>query len=201
VLDDPIQAMDPAKVEGFVEVIQKIAVDRQVIVLSHDDRLPAAVRRSGLMAQIYEVTQGCWIRGDHEKRVPSVDALPRRRFRVRQGRERARRGQESGDPGPCRMGLETTAHEVYSTRSYTAGLDRLTVETRWEETSTVRQKLAFALYSDKNASIEAWLKGGSRRSAAFHVCNNGVHAGSTRDRADEVNAVRAAVKDLQQTVT
>jgi hypothetical protein len=54
---------------------------------------------------------------------------------------------------------------------------------------------------DKNASIEAWLKGGSRRSAAFHVCNNGVHAGSTRDRADEVNAVRAAVKDLQQTVT
>src|SRR6478609_4313910 len=99
------------------------------------------------------------------------------------------------------MGLETTAHEVYSTRSYTAGLDRLTVETRWEETSTVRQKLAFALHSDKNATIEAWLKGGSRRSAAFHVCNNGVHAGSTRDRADEVNAVRAAVKDLHQTVT
>ena len=58
VLDDPIQAMDPAKVEGFVDVIQKIAAERQVIVLSHDDRLPDAVRRSGMKAQIYEVTRG-----------------------------------------------------------------------------------------------------------------------------------------------
>ncbi len=52
VLDDPIQAMDPTKVEGFVAVMQKLAVDRQVIVLSHDDRLSAAVRRSGGNARI-----------------------------------------------------------------------------------------------------------------------------------------------------
>ena len=58
VLDDPIQAMDPTKVEGFVTVMQKLAVDRQVIVLSHDDRLPAAVRRSGGNARILQVTRG-----------------------------------------------------------------------------------------------------------------------------------------------
>ena len=104
-------------------------------------------------------------------------------------------------PGLCRMGLETTAHEVYSTRSYTAGLDRSTVEKRWDDASTVRQRLALALHSDKDAPIDSWLNGGSRRKAAFHLCNSGVHAGSTSDHADDVNAVRTAVKDLRQTVT
>ena len=104
-------------------------------------------------------------------------------------------------PGLCRMGLETTAHEVYSTRSYAAGLDRQTVEKRWKEASTVRQRLALALHSDKDAPIEAWLKGGTQRSVAYRVCNRGVHAGSTSDHADDVNAVRTAVKDLRQTVT
>ena len=57
VLDDPIQAMDPTKVEGFVTVMQELAEDHQVIVLSHDDRLPAAVRRAAVKAQIYEVSR------------------------------------------------------------------------------------------------------------------------------------------------
>ena len=58
VLDDPIQAMDPAKVDGLVELLTDLAQTRQVIVLSHDDRLPAAVRRSAVDATILEVTRG-----------------------------------------------------------------------------------------------------------------------------------------------
>ncbi|GAA1814485.1 AAA family ATPase [Agromyces neolithicus] len=57
VLDDPVQAMDPAKVDGLVEVLTSIAASRQVVVFSHDDRLAAAVRRAQVKARILEVTR------------------------------------------------------------------------------------------------------------------------------------------------
>lgn len=55
VLDDPIQAMDPAKIDGFVRVLVELAKDRQVVVLSHDDRLPQVVRLLAVEARIVEV--------------------------------------------------------------------------------------------------------------------------------------------------
>jgi hypothetical protein len=58
ILDDPVQAMDPAKVDGLVALLSEIAQTRQVIVFSHDDRLPAALRRVNASARIYEVVRG-----------------------------------------------------------------------------------------------------------------------------------------------
>jgi energy-coupling factor transporter ATP-binding protein EcfA2 len=57
VLDDPVQAMDPAKVDGLARVLEKAAVDRQVIVFTHDNRLAQAVRQLRLPAAILEVTR------------------------------------------------------------------------------------------------------------------------------------------------
>ena len=45
VIDDPVQAMDPVKVEGLARVLAEAARERQVIVFTHDQRLPDAVRR------------------------------------------------------------------------------------------------------------------------------------------------------------
>ena len=57
VIDDPVQAMDPAKVEGLARVLEDVARSRQVLVFTHDDRLPEAVRRLGIPARILEVTR------------------------------------------------------------------------------------------------------------------------------------------------
>ncbi len=57
VLDDPVQAMDPAKVDGLARVLEKAAGDRQVIVFTHDNRLAQAVRQLRLPAAILEVTR------------------------------------------------------------------------------------------------------------------------------------------------
>jgi predicted ATPase len=40
VIDDPVQSMDPARVDGLARVLEAAARDRQVIVFTHDDRLP-----------------------------------------------------------------------------------------------------------------------------------------------------------------
>lgn len=58
VLDDPIQAMDPSKIDGFLQILTTLAESRQVIVLTHDDRLPAAIRRSRAPARIVELHRG-----------------------------------------------------------------------------------------------------------------------------------------------
>ena len=128
VLDDPIQAMDPSKVEGFVTVLQELAVDRQIIVLSHDDRLSAAVRRPGIKAQILEVTRGI---GSavviKEASQPSSRYLDDA-FAFAKDENIPVEAKNRVIPGLCRMGLETTAHEIYSARAYSAGQDRQSVE-------------------------------------------------------------------------
>ncbi|MGW0183508.1 hypothetical protein, partial [Nocardia sp. NPDC003345] len=55
VIDDPVQAMDPAKVDGLARVLATVAWDRQVVVFTHDDRLAEAVRRMQIDARILEV--------------------------------------------------------------------------------------------------------------------------------------------------
>ena len=57
VLDDPIQAMDPAKIDGFVQVLADIAQTHQVIVFSHDDRLASVIRETGVDARLIEVVR------------------------------------------------------------------------------------------------------------------------------------------------
>lgn len=54
-IDDPVQAMDPAKVDGLATVLHEAARTHQVIVFTHDPRLPAAVRRLGFDATVVEV--------------------------------------------------------------------------------------------------------------------------------------------------
>ncbi|HZJ51269.1 MAG TPA: AAA family ATPase, partial [Actinomycetota bacterium] len=50
VVDDPVQSMDPARVDGLARAFEEVAQERQVIVFTHDDRLPEAVRRLGIEA-------------------------------------------------------------------------------------------------------------------------------------------------------
>ncbi|WP_328405439.1 AAA family ATPase [Nocardia sp. NBC_00403] len=54
-IDDPVQAMDPAKVDGLARVLAVVAWTRQVIVFTHDERLAEAVRRMQLDACVLEV--------------------------------------------------------------------------------------------------------------------------------------------------
>jgi hypothetical protein len=55
VVDDPVQPMDPAKVDGLGRALHRVAATRQVIFFTHDDRLPAAIRRLGLPVRILQV--------------------------------------------------------------------------------------------------------------------------------------------------
>ncbi|QOC92165.1 hypothetical protein [Micromonospora craniellae] len=68
VIDDPVQSMDPTKVYGLAKVLHQVAQHRQIVVFTHDDRLPAAVRHLQLDARV---------------RIVSLRSAARRRYRRR----------------------------------------------------------------------------------------------------------------------
>jgi energy-coupling factor transporter ATP-binding protein EcfA2 len=55
VIDDPVQAMDASTVEGLARVLRRAAATRQIVVFTHDDRLPDAIERLGLDATVVRV--------------------------------------------------------------------------------------------------------------------------------------------------
>src|SRR5712691_3661310 len=57
VIDDPVQSMDPARVDGLARALEDVAGTRQVIVFTHDERLPEAVLRLGIEATVLKVTR------------------------------------------------------------------------------------------------------------------------------------------------
>jgi recombinational DNA repair ATPase RecF len=58
VIDDPVQSMDPAKVEGLAQVLAELGQDRQVVVFTHDTRLPHAFRSQELPVTVLKVERG-----------------------------------------------------------------------------------------------------------------------------------------------
>jgi hypothetical protein len=59
VIDDPVQAMDPPRVDGLPRVLERATADRQVIVFTRDSRL--AVQQLRLSAVILEGVPPAWL--------------------------------------------------------------------------------------------------------------------------------------------
>ncbi len=58
IVDDPVQSLDPSKVDGLARVLHVLAVERQVVVFTHDNRLPKSLRHLDLQFTHYELDRG-----------------------------------------------------------------------------------------------------------------------------------------------
>jgi energy-coupling factor transporter ATP-binding protein EcfA2 len=151
VIDDPVQAMDPVKVEGLARVLGRVAHDRQVIVLTHDDRLPDAVRRLEMEATIVEVT-----RRDHsvvELRTV-LDPVSRHigdAMAVAMSRHLPAAAHRVV-PGFCRLALEAACVRSVTHRLRHEGRTHDEVETALAAPTTLLMWLALALLKDAQRS-------------------------------------------------
>ena len=57
VIDDSVQAMAPGKVDGLARVLATVAKERQVVVLTHDERLPESACRLHIPAHVIDVVR------------------------------------------------------------------------------------------------------------------------------------------------
>lgn len=197
VLDDPIQAMDPAKVDGFVRVLAKLAENRQVVVFSHDDRLPQAVRQMRVHARILEVCR------DANSGVEVTACMdPARRFlddafAVAKDPGIAPDVKARVIPGVCRMAVEAAARDAYMARHFAAGDQRVDIEEAWQAAEGTSRRIALALHDDKEADLSGWLDAERWRRPARQIVTRATHDGLTRDPMGAVRDVGRVVEDLK----
>lgn len=183
-IDDPVQAMDPAKVDGLARVLADVARERQVIVFSHDDRLAEAVRRAQLPATIVEVMR-------HDRSRVDIQACddPVRRY-LDDARALVRSNHVPDDllrelvASNCRSALEAAAHATFRRSRLGRGDSRDDVERRLEEAQTLHQVLTLAIFNDPTRSNDLFgrLRSvGPRAVEVLKACKQGAHRGHQGD--------------------
>ncbi|CAH0229658.1 AAA family ATPase [Rhodococcoides fascians] len=186
VLDDPIQAMDPAKIDGFIKVLSTLAKTRQVIVFSHDDRLATAIRQLAVDARLVEVmrepgsnisvseTQNQATRYFNDVRALVLDENVPEDVKRRVA------------PGLFRLALESAAQQVFYAKQHRAGESRLQTEERWSAVHKTRNKIALAVHQDADQDVSQWLGFRTERSPTLYIANAGSHKGADRPITWEV---------------
>ena len=204
VIDDPVQAMDPTKVEGLARVLAEAAQERQVIVFTHDERLPAAVRRLRIEHRLLAVTR---------RQNSQVQCLPDQEPVQRHlGDARAVWLTEPLDeetrrrviPGFCRQALEAACVEAVWRIRTVAGRDYAETEQDVNDAQTLNDKLKLVLLDDvkgnhqdmRNALDQRF---GARARDVVDACNRGAH-GQWTGRMDALldGAERLAKRILTQ---
>jgi hypothetical protein len=183
VIDDPVQSMDPAKVDGLARVLSEYAATRQVVVFTHDDRLPAALKQLQLPATIWEVKRREHSEVTLTKRDDAVSRYIEDAFVLAQTRELDGGVRAVAVAGLCRYALEAACVEVIRARRIGAGVPHAEVEEALEDAQKLREKLAMALFDDAGrgdkVTPELARLGGQQLGqafvTAFKAANSGTH--------------------------
>ncbi len=197
VIDDPVQSMDPARVDGLARVLEDTARARQVVVFTHDDRLPEAVRRLDVKATVIEVTRrehsGVALRLakdpvaryiEDAMAVARTDGLPP---------QAARRVV----PGLCRLAIEAACTEAVRRRRLGRGETHAAVEDLLAAHNGSKHLAALALFDDvdRAGDVLPQLNKQNRENAdVFRMVNEGAHQELP---VDPVDLVRGAERLAQ----
>jgi recombinational DNA repair ATPase RecF len=201
VIDDPVQSMDPSKVDGLAQVLAELAQDRQVLVFSHDDRLPEAVRRLEIDAVIWEVTR----RSNSEVEIrKNLD--PAERY-LSDARALAKTDEIPVDlrsplvTSCCRSALEAVFHQRVRAVRIGRGERHGDVETLLDSAKTTTQVAALALFDDADAGGRVFSyfnhKLGPWAGDAFRACKEGVHGAAVADPERLVGQVTQMVEAVR----
>lgn len=177
VVDDPVQSMDPTRVDGLARVLHNVAQTHQVVAFTHDDRLFEAVRRLQLPATVWETTR------QPGSRVTLVRMhTPVRRYMTNAWQVAKTAEAEVAArvvPGLCRMALEAAFVAITRRRRLGRGDRNAAVETAIEDAQRMTAKAALALFDDveRGADVLPHLDRRFGRNAAdtYQRCNKGAH--------------------------
>jgi len=206
VIDDPIQAMDPSKVDGLARVLVRVAEGHQVVVFTHDDRLPEAMRRLGLPGRVLSVTR-------RDRSVITVDEVSDPFGRLLRD-ARLIIGSEGGPqgvpapvaaqvvPGICRTAIEAVCNDLVRGRLLGRGRPSAEVEEALSDADRLWSRLSLAIHGevvDDNA-VRSWLeqKGLGWASPLVAALNRGAHGDVVGTAADTVRDTERLGRRLRE---
>jgi ABC-type lipoprotein export system ATPase subunit len=200
VIDDPVQAMDPNRVDGLARALEEAAKTRQVIVFTHDERLPASARRLGVPATVIEVQ-----RRENSVVEATVTDEPVKRYlddanALALTQELPEAVKAKVIPNFLRLALEASCHEVVWKRRLLKGASHTELESLLDSKRT-KQLMALALFDDdgRAGDVMGKLNGWDRRLAdAYREINEGSHGAAIGGYGQLVASTRALVKRVRE---
>lgn len=193
VIDDPVQAMDPVRVDGLARVLAETAEHRQVVVFSHDERLPEAVRRLSIDATVFEVTRA-------QRSVVEVHAA---RDPIERYLDDARALADSpGVPEDlrkeliatcCRSALEAASHSKVRASLLRRGVPHAEVEQLLAAAFKTHQKVALAVFGQPGREgdlLRELNRLGRWAADTLQACKQGAHRGINRDLGGLIDDTR-----------
>ena len=198
VIDDPVQAMDPSRVEALAQVLGEEALTRQIVVFTHDERFAQAVERLHLKARMITVTrsqQGAMKLDDSHG--PTVRLL-RDASALLKTENVPLEVMSRVVPNLCRQAIESACDVVLRRRWISAGVAHADVEARLSDAKKVMHRVALVLFDDENRTGEV-LRRLSQENAAFATAvveaNKGTH-GSGEKPIGELDQLHQATRKL-----
>lgn len=195
IIDDPVQAMDPARVDGLARVFHRVASNRQLVVFTHDDRLPEALRRLDLPHRVLEVTrQNNSVVTTREVLGPVEQYLEDAWAVAMEDRVGAGVSHQVV-PGFCRQALEAACVERIRREKIGQGIPHSEVEREIDRANTLMKRAALALLGDADQAGQVYKtvarRWGEPMVQVLRVCNRGSHVGYSGDLHGLINAARS----------
>jgi recombinational DNA repair ATPase RecF len=148
VIDDPVQSMDPARVDGLARALENTARSRQVVVFTHDDRLARSCRLLGIDAKVIEVSR----RAESVVELrPGLDPVSRHcadAWAIAKSEDLDEAVVSRVVGVFCRSAIEAACSEAITRRRLAAGEDYATIEALLDSTKGLLQLLALVLFDD-----------------------------------------------------
>ena len=183
VIDDPVQSMDPSRVDGLARALETVAKRRQVVVFTHDDRLPDAIRSLGIEATILQVQRRknseIEVRPVHD---PAKQYLADANF-IRK-MQLPPQVQQAVVPSLLRQAIEAASQVAIRKRrlSQGASVDDVDAELRDLQTVELVGLVLLDRSADKTEVYNAVRdRFSSEWAAALSECNSGAHGGAPLD--------------------
>ncbi len=203
VIDDPVQAMDPAKVDGMVRVFGEIAKDRQVIVFSHDERFVASVEVLGIPATVLAVERdpGSVVRVQPVSSVTARLIADARALRYDDAAPDAIKCRVV--PNLCRQAVEAALAGRYRADQIAAGKHHAEVEAELNSVSGMHALATLALFGggEHHADLYSHLAAVGKYRAgtldAFKAIKDAGHIGAS-DLAKLPELLKAAEQLIDQ---
>jgi ABC-type lipoprotein export system ATPase subunit len=180
VIDDPVQSMDPARVDGLARVLEETARTHQVVVFTHDGRLFESVRRIGIQAEVIEVQRRGESVVELREALDPVDAAIRDAMSLVKTDGLPESVGRRVVPGFCRVAVEGACTEVVRRRRLGRGEPHAEVEELLIRQSRMATLAALALFDDEGRGgdvlgrLNRW---GRSVADTFQFLNKGVHQG------------------------
>ncbi|MET7904789.1 AAA family ATPase [Streptomyces sp. NPDC005355] len=208
VIDDPVQSMDPAKVNGLAQVLHELGEHRQVIVFTHDTRLQRAFTTQELPVTVFEVERG---KSSKVHVKPVIDPV-----RQAIGDARALASTENLPeaarthvlPSLCRIALENAFVEAACVQHHRSGGSERDLQSAVADADKLMKMAALAFFGDIGRSSDVYrelrTRCGPRSVDLLKQCQSGAHATGTRIAdphrfVDEINDLAQKVRKAEVT--